>query len=959
MTPLIQDLLRELTLAQRELPTPSPLPSGPAALRPGWGRRVSEARPEWIKQLPAVHALAPSGRLRLDRLFRPTPTHPDSERLNAAFTEWALNSGMYPGELAYKAAQARVGTLVYWIAPQCSLPVLWSVGTSILWSIAVDDGMIERGLPISDLKRASDDMIRSGETAHALTPASRYWLELRREVIELGGGELLPQIADATQLILMACEQEQRYIKDDSLPSLVEYLKQRTRTFFLQHTLTIHRCEPGLLPPHRHFCDRLRWLTDMASVLQALDNDILGYERDIEANFPMNVIPVMALEFRVDLPTAYLMSLDLAEVLKHNFDALVEDLCTDPGDYPEAAAMARAIAGYPDAFHTYHRDNGRYAREPAFDPAATLPPDHNWRSGPLLRALATRRSRDVAVPVTQDPPGEQAASAAAHSADAATAPVESVPQSPAPPTDFPPSIPVRWEPYRSWARTVAVDGVWVCEPRDSAEVVLLANWAHAQGFRLRASGSAQSIAPLTVTSGSSADKVLLVDTRKHLTNMRLVSADPAAVQAGVGASIEALLTFLEHQGYGLATAPARGERTIGGVLATGVHGTSVALPGQVTPIGHNDGPLSNLVVSLTAVVWDEASSQYVARKFDRSHPDCPAFLVNLGRTFLTDVTLRVGANQILRCISDTSLAASEVFGPADVPSPRRFGSMVQRLGRVEVLWFPYHDRTWVKTWTRTSGPSAARPALAPYNYPFTDSVPAPLSDLAARVMNGAPEMAPELSAQQYENIVHGLAATASADLVGPSKNLLLYTRSSTLRYKSSGYAICTRRIDLQRVMHEVADFYQRLLQEYQQRGQYPINGPLEVRASSIDRSAGLELRDAPPPALSSVAPSSMQADWDAAIWLNLMTFSGTPHANQFYREFEEYLFAHFRAPYALARPAWSQGWAYSEEGPGTDERVLHDTIPNAFGESWGFAKARLTAYDPHRVFSNDFLDRLL
>ncbi|MFY0535192.1 FAD-binding protein [Nannocystis pusilla] len=100
--------------------------------------------------------------------------------------------------------------------------------------------------------------------------------------------------------------------------------------------------------------------------------------------------------------------------------------------------------------------------------------------------------------------------------------------------NFPSSIPVRWEPYRNWARTVTVDGVWVCEPRDTAEVVSLVNWARVQGFRIRASAGRHNFTPLTVSDGADANRVLLVDTRKHLTGLRMVSTDPAAVQVGAG-----------------------------------------------------------------------------------------------------------------------------------------------------------------------------------------------------------------------------------------------------------------------------------------------------------------------------------------------------------------------------------------------------------------------------------------
>jgi FAD/FMN-containing dehydrogenase len=978
--------LADLQPTPRELPQAPPAPIQ-AVIRPGWGRRVSEARPAWIAQLPVVHALAPWGRMRLARVFRTLPEHPDSDRLDAAFADWGRRSGLYDDAPPEALAATRMGHLVHWCAPLTSDPVRWSIGTYLLWMIAIDDYHVETGLPLTDLKRACNDVIHSGGSTLPLTPGSRYFIELRHDMRALGGEALYTQIADDVQILFLSNEKEQRYIADDTLPSLSGYLQRRARNGGVNGPILVQRCEQGLLPPHRYFCERLTWIGDLATILAALDNDIVGYQRDIEANYPINIIAVLSLEFHVDLATAYLMALDLIELLMRTMDALVEDVVAHPGDYPEAATQARALAVWPHGWHTWHETSPRYnaGRAPTADPgevaervaaaAADLmpPPDQDWRSGLLMRALTGMERW----PAADAPPGEGWWGSPLQklvgtllgwlptpSPGAITAPTSShatnserVPDADTPP-NFPPGIDVRREPYRNWGRTIEVDAVWVCEPRSTDEVALLANWARSQGFQLRPVGQEHAFTPLTLTDGADASKVVLVDIRRHLNALHMVSVDPAAVRAGGGASMETLLGYLEEQGYGLATAPVNGDITLGGVLATGSHGTSVEVLGQPAPFGHDHGLLSNLVVSFTAVVWDQSSGQYIARTFERSHPDSAAFLVNLGRAFLTEITLRVGANRVLRCVSDVSISATELFGPEGVYSTQRFASMVHRLGRVEAIWFPFHDRTWVKTWTPAGGPSCARPVTAPYNYPFADNVPEPISDLVSQVMNGAPELAPQLSALQYQNVVQGLAATASADLVGPSKNVLLYIRPNTLRYTTNGYAICTRRADLQRVLHEFAEFYRKLLSEYQQQGQFPINGPLEIRASSLDSAAGLRMPGAQPPALSPLAPRAQNPEWDVAVWIGVLTFPGTPHAHQFYRDLESFIFAHYRPPYAMPRVEWSKTWAFSDAGPYTDGDVLTSTIPNSYGDSWGWARSTLASYDPHGVFTNDFLERL-
>jgi FAD/FMN-containing dehydrogenase len=215
-------------------------------------------------------------------------------------------------------------------------------------------------------------------------------------------------------------------------------------------------------------------------------------------------------------------------------------------------------------------------------------------------------------------------------------------------------------------------------------------------------------------------------------------------------------------------------------------------------------------------------------------------------------------------------------------------------------------------------------------------------------------------------IVSGLLATGSADMWGPSMNLLLYVRPTTLRMTTSGYAIVTRRAEIQRV---VSEFYAHLSQaigDYQRRDQYPINGPLEVRVTGLDDAGALDIPGAVGPLLSPAQARADRGDWDAAVWLDLLTVPGTPHANQFYREMETWIFEHFDGEYATARPEWSKGWAYTVGGGAwTDASTISTTIPQAFraghrpSDAWDAARSRYEALDPQRIFTNALLDALL
>ncbi|MFI9011520.1 cholesterol oxidase substrate-binding domain-containing protein [Actinosynnema sp. NPDC053489] len=529
-----------------------------------------------------------------------------------------------------------------------------------------------------------------------------------------------------------------------------------------------------------------------------------------------------------------------------------------------------------------------------------------------------------------------------------------------PPPAFPPTVDLYRQSYRNWAGEIRTDDLWTCAPRTPADVVLLANWAHAQGFTLRPRGFRHGWAPLTVTPGTTdADRVVLVDTTRHLTAMTLL---PNAVRTQTGASMEDLLTFLEDAGLGVTNSPAPGDLTVGGVLAINGHGTSVPAAGETRPAGHTYGSLGNLVVSLTAVVWD--GGEYRLRTFGRDEPECAALLTHVGRAFVTEVTLRVGANQNLRCVSRTDIPVSELFAPPGSGATRTLASFLDQAGRVEAIWFAFTDHPWLKTWSvAPTKPATSRHVVTPYNYVFSDNVPEPVSDLADLLITGAWALTPTFGQLQYTTAATALTATLTADLWGASKNLLLYVKPTTLRETANGYAVLTSRAEVQGVVSDFAAFYQALLTSYQARGLYPVTGQVEIRVSGLDDPAHVGVPGAQAPALSALRPREDHPEWDVAVWFDVLTFPTAPGAAAFYRELEQFFFTHYSGARATTRAEWSKGWAYTDQAAWADHTVLTATVPDSYRQgpnpTWDAARATLNAFDPHRVFSNPFLDVLL
>lgn len=525
--------------------------------------------------------------------------------------------------------------------------------------------------------------------------------------------------------------------------------------------------------------------------------------------------------------------------------------------------------------------------------------------------------------------------------------------------DFPVDVALYRSAYRNWVGEITADGLWACAPAAPDQVVAVVNWAWRHGWTVRPRGSSHGWSPLTITEGTPSDaRVLLVDTASHLTGLALASA--SSVRAGTGVTLEALLTHLEEHGLGVTAAPAPGNLTLGGALAIDAHGTAVPARGEQRLPGHTYGSLSNLVLSLTAVVWDESSGGYVLRTYRRDEADCAALLTHLGRALITEVVLRVGANTHLRCVSRTDIPAGELFA-APGGDGRTFASFLERSGRVEAIWFAFTEFPWLKVWSvAPTRPLTSRRVASPYNYPFSDNVPTPVADLAGRMVSGAAwYLAPVLGTAQYEAAALGLVATLSADIWGPSKNTLLYLKPTTLKIATNGYAVLTTRDQAQRVVAEFTSFYRERLTVYAALGRFPVNGSVEIRVTGLDDPAHADLDGARAPLLSALRPSREHPEWDTAVWLNVLTVPGTPHAEAFLRELERFLLRAFDGGHALTRVEWSKGWAYTEGEVWSDEEVLGTAVPASLGETvWGEAAGVLDRLDPHGVYGNAFLDRL-
>jgi FAD/FMN-containing dehydrogenase len=467
-------------------------------------------------------------------------------------------------------------------------------------------------------------------------------------------------------------------------------------------------------------------------------------------------------------------------------------------------------------------------------------------------------------------------------------------------------------------------------------------------------------------AGSTGAGYLLVDTTQYLTSVSITAGSPATVTAQAGVTMDTLTTAIAAADYGLCAIPAPGDITLGGALAINAHGSAIPATGETPLPGQTYGSLSNLILSLTAVAWSSSQGQYVLQTFQRDDPDIRAFLAHLGRAFVTQVTLQVAASQNLRCQSWVDISAADLFAPPATAGPNSLASYASSAGRVEAIWFPFTDTPWLKVWSiAPSRPPLSVGVTGAYNYSFTNGVTTAENAFFDDVVEGDTSGTPAYEDAAIALVDTGLVFTGTWDIWGQWQNVLRYVEPTTVRIVEAGFAVITSRASIQQVVSDFYAQYTSRLDYYAGLGEYPMNGPIEIRVTGLDNPADAAVAGAQSPILSSVRPRPDQPGWDVAVWLDMGTLPVTPGFSQFYADMESWIWGHYTGSYGCVRPEWSKAWACTASAPWTSAAIVSATIPAAVSagqasdDGWSTAASILAGYDPSSVFSDPFLDTLL
>ena len=549
--------------------------------------------------------------------------------------------------------------------------------------------------------------------------------------------------------------------------------------------------------------------------------------------------------------------------------------------------------------------------------------------------------------------------------------------------DWPVNISVNKVPFSNWDKTIQAKKVWTCAPRDSQEAAAACNWAATHSYQVRPRGTMYSWSPLILGRHQSGviSNVLLMDTTKYLNNIEFSNNGILGprVTVGAGISMGEMLEFLENPSLGgSSTSPGTGwgfpgycgteHITVGGFIATGGRGTASASPFDDPNITY--GSFSNYILELKAIVSD-ASGVYRTKTFKRGEPDTKAFLVSLGRTLITQVTLKVIPNFNLRCQSIMDINKSVLFAPpaADGSNPHNsFAYFLENNGRVASVWFPFTKNPWMRLYKNCSEkPQSSREIKDVDPYEFANNISASTTKFMERIYE-TPYLTPIFSKATTKLLNFELKKNEVLDIWGSSKDIIFNVSEKTSKIYDFGYGIQLSRSNLQKAINMISEKYNELILEFDSHRKWPMNGPIEFRISSLDSSEYINTENGEDPArpvISSVSADRLSEEngWDICLMIEITTLPISDSLNEFYFLFEEWILYTFTGIFARARPEWSKGAAYTKDGPWTNQAVLRYiresfTTGRTSDDDWQWETETLEKYDSKNIFQSAMTQQL-
>ena len=451
--------------------------------------------------------------------------------------------------------------------------------------------------------------------------------------------------------------------------------------------------------------------------------------------------------------------------------------------------------------------------------------------------------------------------------------------------------------WHNWSQNLSSHPDHIFNPRSREDLVEIIQRARNAGKKIRVTGSSHSFSPLVPT-----DDYLVYNSR-----MRAVSvdqSDPARPLLTVesGATGADALTVMTPQGVALPTNVVLQSVTYGGLIAAGCHGS-----------GWNNPTLSDLVESMDII--DAAGAVRTYSESAVGPEAMNAARLNLGLFGIIDtITLRAVPAFNVRNVDRTDLTMAEVL--------QNLGDIVTGHEYVDLFWWPFNDRIWLKTYDRTTEPVTV-PPRPPTQKSLRDFFGVLIGVRLYEWLRSHPQATPEVS-----RLLFGLIA--NRDVVEPISDAIHYQDFiELLKVANTEFAIPVTSDfeNVKQAWQAVVEMTDALAA----RGRFPFN--LTLNARFIRNSETL------------LSPAFGN---EHTCFIEILSTAGTPG-------WERFSAAVAREWMKLpeARPHWPKEF---QQIPG-----IIPYIRGALGDNLGrfLAIRDELGVDPDRMFVNPYLDRVL
>jgi D-arabinono-1,4-lactone oxidase/FAD binding domain len=450
--------------------------------------------------------------------------------------------------------------------------------------------------------------------------------------------------------------------------------------------------------------------------------------------------------------------------------------------------------------------------------------------------------------------------------------------------------------WRNWGRTAACHPQVAFLPETAGDLVEIVAEARARKLRVRVAATGHSWPALATTSD-----VLVITHRLDMVTVDLDDPQRPLLIAEAGATNQQINDVLEQHGLTLPFNVVLESVRIGGLVATGSHGS-----GWETPT------LSDLVEAIEIV---SAAGDLVCYRAATHGPEVmSAVRLSLGLFgIIYRVHLRVEPNYRVQQ-RDTRVPIATMRAQIAELAPRHEA--------LDIYYWPYQKYVTLRAWDRTDAPSVAATRKT-WRRRFEHGAFALFHSAEQWVMRTWPTTTPAIAAFNYQWLPHHNRVTDVVEAIH-WRDAIEMLRVSCIEF---AFKLDPEFETFQQAWQDAID----VIDAFAAQGRYPFNMTLNARFIS---SSGCLLAPASGPGhtcyieILSSSPTPYWQEFASAIAMRWMQLPG-------------------------ARPHWAKEWEFI---PGIEAFIGH-----AYGDQIGqfLAVREALGVDPERMFSNELLDRVI